>query len=135
MGSANMDAPLKSYVEKHFKAGKRDLYAAFILRCLDLCRPQGRVAMITQQSWMFLRSFAELRGGAAGLLHTSAVESLAHLGEYGFEEAAAAGAFAAMFVLWNSKPTPEHRMVAFRLVGLKSPAGKARVLREAAVVA
>jgi len=40
-----------------------------------------------------------------------------------------------MFVLWNSKPTPEHRMVAFRLVGLKSPAGKARVLREAAVVA
>ena len=135
MGSANMDAPLKSYVEKHFKAGKRDLYAAFILRCLDLCRPQGRVAMITQQSWMFLRSFAELRGGAAGLLHTSAVESLAHLGSAAFEEISGEVVQSVMFVLGNGRPTPEHRMVAFRLVGLKSPAEKARVLREAAVVA
>ncbi|MCZ7570454.1 MAG: BREX-1 system adenine-specific DNA-methyltransferase PglX [Ardenticatenaceae bacterium] len=61
MGSGNMDAPLKNYVSRHYPSGKRDLYAAFILRCLELCRPNGRVAMVTQQSWMFLRSFADLR--------------------------------------------------------------------------
>jgi hypothetical protein len=61
MGSGNIDAPLKRYIEQHYKPGKRDIYAAFILRCLELCCLDGRVAMITQQSWMFLRSFAEAR--------------------------------------------------------------------------
>lgn len=44
MGSKNMDAPLREYVERHYKPGKRDLYAAFILRCLELASPGGRVA-------------------------------------------------------------------------------------------
>ena len=61
MGSKNMPDTLKKYVEAHYKPGKRDLYAAFILRCLSLCLSSGRVAMVTQQSWMFLRSFADLR--------------------------------------------------------------------------
>lgn len=134
MGSGNMDAPLKSYIEKQFKPGKRDLYAAFILRCLSLCRAAGRVAMITQQSWMFLRSFAELRGGADGLLRASTVESLAHLGAGGFEEISGEVVQNAMFVLGNHRPNPEHRLAAFRLVGLKSPAEKARVLREAVII-
>jgi hypothetical protein len=131
MGSANMDAPLKSYIERHFKPGKRDIYAAFILRCLSMTRAGGRVAMITQQSWMFLRSFADLRGGEGGLLYTSAVEALAHLGSAAFEEISGEVVQNVMFVLANSNPAPTHRMTAFRLVGLRSPGEKARVLREA----
>jgi hypothetical protein len=61
MGSKNMELPLKKYVEKYYSSGRRDLYAAFILRCLELCQFKGRVAMVTMQSWMFLRSYAELR--------------------------------------------------------------------------
>src|SRR5260370_19710058 len=93
MGSKNMDVPLKKYVEKYFPSGKRDLYATFILRSIELCRPYDRVAMVTQQSWMFLRSFAELRaisdeklpealkrGVFTGLLQETRIESLAHLG-------------------------------------------------------
>ncbi|MDI9547714.1 MAG: hypothetical protein QM346_08930, partial [Chloroflexota bacterium] len=64
MGSGNMDTPLRRYVEAHYKPGKRDLYAAFILRCLELAYYGGRVAMVTQQSWMFLKSFAALRAVA-----------------------------------------------------------------------
>lgn len=131
MGSKNMPDLLKKYVEQQYKAGKRDLYAAFILRCLDLCLSNGRVAMVTQQSWMFLRSFADLRAGEAGLLRVSSIEALAHLGEYSFEDASAAGAFATMFVLANAAPHPTHRIAAFRLVGIKYPAEKARMLREA----
>lgn len=37
MGSKNMGPVLRKHVEKHFTAGKRDLYAAFILRGLDCC--------------------------------------------------------------------------------------------------
>ncbi|PDW00253.1 hypothetical protein [Candidatus Chloroploca asiatica] len=35
-------------------------------------------------------------------------------------------------MLGNARPTSTHRIVAFRLVGLKSPQEKAKVLREAA---
>ena len=140
-----MDMPLKRYIEQYYKPGKRDIYAAFILRCLQLCRSNGRVAMITQQSWMFLRSFAELRalphdqlaeaqkkGQYTGLLRESSIEALAHLGPNGFEEISGEVVQNAMFVLANRAPSAEHRMIAFRLVGLKSAAEKGRVLREAA---
>src|SRR5260370_36282181 len=99
MGSKNMDTPLKKYVEKYYPSGKRDLYATFILRCTEMCRPDGRVAMVTMQSWMFLRSFAELRampeeklgeaykkGLFTGLLRETSIEALAHLGPKAFEE-------------------------------------------------
>ena len=55
MGSKNMGPVVKRYVERHYVPGKRDIYAAFILRCLELARNRGRVAMVTQQTWMFLR--------------------------------------------------------------------------------
>jgi len=149
MGSKNMSAPLKSYVSRHYPAGKRDLYAAFILRCLELCRHGGRVAMITQQSWMFLSSFAELRAGAAeqegtakkpnkpnsavfrGLLRETTIEGLAHLGPNAFEEVSGEVVQSTMFTLQATPPHAEHRITALRLVGLKSAGEKARILREA----
>jgi len=142
MGSKNMDMLLKKYVEKYYPSGKRDLYATFILRCLELCRPNGRVAMVTQQSWMFSRSFVDLRampeeklietlkqGKFTGILRQTNVEVLAHLGEYAFEEAAAAGAFVVMFTIANGQPSKEHRVVAFRLVGVRSADEKAQNLK------
>src|SRR5579875_671820 len=143
MGSKNMETLLKRYVEKYYPAGKRDLYAAFILRCLELCRPGGRVAMVTMQSWMFLRSFAELRampeeklreirkpGTFTGLLRETSVEVLAHLGPNAFEEIGGEVVQSAMFAFANRRPSNEHELVAFRLVGLKSPREKAEMLQE-----
>ena len=129
MGSKNMDKPLKTYVKTHYTAGKRDLYAAFIQRCLDLSDSGGRVAMITQQSWMFLRSFADLRalpqnklanahkkGHFTGLLRETSIEALAHLGANAFEEISGEVVQSVMFTIANHVPSAEHRMVAFRLV-------------------
>ncbi|HRJ42722.1 MAG TPA: hypothetical protein PL105_12630, partial [Caldilineaceae bacterium] len=144
MGSKNMDTPLKKYVESHYKPGKRDLYAAFILRCLQLVRPGGRVAMITQQSWMFLKSFADLRalpeeklaaarqkGEFSGLLRETAIEGLAHLGPNAFEEISGEVVQSAMFTLARSAPTAEQRMVAFRLTGGSDPLLKSQLLMRA----
>ena len=141
MGSKNMETLLKKYVEKYYPAGKRDLYAAFILRCLELCRPDGRVAMVTMQSWMFLRSFAELRvmpeaklreirkpGTFTGLLRETSIVALAHLGPNAFEEISREVVQSAMMILTNRKPRNEHRMIAFRLTGLRSPQGKSASL-------
>src|SRR5207245_10376517 len=102
-----MGPRLKTYVQRHYSKGKRDLYAAFIQRCLQLAGHRGKVAMVTQQSWMFLRSFTELR---KGVLEQQSIECLAHLGEHGFEDPAAAGAFVALFVLTQVLPASEHRL-------------------------
>jgi hypothetical protein len=73
MGSGNMDTPLRKFVEGRYAPGKGDLYAAFILRCLDFCQPGGRVAMVTQQSWMFQRSFATRLVMANERLHNAKI--------------------------------------------------------------
>lgn len=134
---------LKKYVERHYAPGKRDLYAAFILRCRQLALPGGRVAMVTQQSWMFLRSFADLRavgedmlekvgaGTFRGLLRDATVETLVHLGENAFDDPDAAGAFVAVFTLTHTPPAPGRRLTAFRLVGPKSAEEKALLLQRA----
>jgi SAM-dependent methyltransferase len=142
MGSKNMGPVVKQYVGRHFPAGKRDLYAAFILRCLQFAAGRGRVAMVTQQSWMFLRSYADLRAldeekrrrsprAFAGLLRETTIEVLAHLGPRAFAEIGGEVVNTAMFVLANAPPAPEHRLTAFRVVGPKSPGEKEGLLREA----
>lgn len=139
MGSKNMGPVLKRYVEQHFTAGKRDLYAAFILRCLELARPEtGRVAMVTQQSWMFLRSFADLRAldeenlkkatSFKGILRETSIETLAHLGPGAFGEISGEVVNIVLFTLAKKEPKEDHRLTAFRLIGPKSPEEKDRLL-------
>jgi len=142
MGSKNMGLILKRFVERQFGPGKRDLYAAFILRCLELAKNGSRVAMVTQQSWMFLRSFADLRAldaekspkaGQAfgGILRDTTIEALAHLGPRAFTEIGGEVVNIVLFVLAKTEPTDSHRLTAFRLVGPKSPEEKDALLLEA----
>jgi len=144
MGSGNMDAPLRSYVEHHYTTGRRDLYAAFILRCVELAKPEGRASMVTQQSWMFLRSYAELRAVAednliaavkkrafTGLLRETAVEGLIHLGPHAFEEISGEVVQSAMLTLAKRIASRHHRILAFRLNGMKTAADKDFALRVA----
>lgn len=140
MGSGNMGQVLKEFVAKHYKQGKHDLYAAFILRNRELAEEDGYVAMVTQQSWMFLRSFADLRalseeklkkakpGQFTGLLRETSIETLAHLGPGAFAEISGEVVNIALFTLRNALPTSDHRMTAFRLIGPKSPEEKDALL-------
>ena len=54
MGSA-------SYVELHYPIGKTDLYAAFLLRGLELAKSGGLSAMLTMRNWMFIKQYFALR--------------------------------------------------------------------------
>jgi hypothetical protein len=142
LGSRQMTPSLREFIEKFYPSGKRDLYAAFILRCLKLCRPNnGRVAMITMQGWMFQRSFADLRmvpeeqliedrkkSKFKGILRETSVEAIAHLGANAFEEITGEVVQNMMFILENRLPDNRHRIVAIRLVGLKSAKDKSASL-------
>lgn len=127
-GSKNLDPPVKTFVERGYKDGKRDLYAAFIIRCLEFAHNGGYVGMITQQSWLFLRSFVKLR---ERVLTNAAVTSLAHLGAGSFEEISGEVVNVALFTLRKDVPGAGHRIDAFRLVGPRSPGEKNRLLRQA----
>jgi len=143
MGSGNMGPVLKKYVERHYTPGKRDLYAAFVLCCQLLTHIGGRLAMVTQQSWMFLHSFSNLRAveeeklgklernAFKGLLREASLETIAHLGPGAFGEISGEVVNTALFTLANVEPDPEHRLTAFRLVGPKSAEEKDDLLREA----
>lgn len=136
MGSKNMGEMIKKYVAKQYVSGKSDLYAAFILRCRELARKGGRVAMVTQQSWMFQNYYANLRNwdeqefnkrnkdNFRGLLRETCIETLAHLGEHGFHDSSAAGAFVVLFILSNEIANSQHKIKSLRLIGFQNPSEK-----------
>ncbi|GAA2435252.1 BREX-1 system adenine-specific DNA-methyltransferase PglX [Mycolicibacterium llatzerense] len=82
MGSGNMEPVLANFAKREYPLAKIDLYAMFIDRCFDLVDSAGAVAMVTQDSWMFLGDYSKYR---AWLLKHGSVATLAHLGTSAFD--------------------------------------------------
>jgi hypothetical protein len=82
MGSANMDTVLAQFARSEYPLAKIDLYAMFIDRCFEFVDAIGAVAMVTQDSWMFLGAYAKYR---AWLLNRGSLTNLAHLGTSAFD--------------------------------------------------
>jgi hypothetical protein len=55
------------YITKTYPLGKADLYAAFLLRGLELVRDGGVSAMLTMRNWMFLKQYTALREHLLGM--------------------------------------------------------------------
>ena len=51
------DFLILQYVGRHYPHGKHDLYAAFLLRGLELTRAGGLSSMITMRNWMFIMQY------------------------------------------------------------------------------
>ena len=49
------------YVATHYRLGKADLFAAFLLRGLELVREGGVSSMLTMRNWMFIKQYSEFR--------------------------------------------------------------------------
>jgi hypothetical protein len=141
MGSKNMGGLLRNYTASHYSAGKRDLFACFILRCLEMTHSRGRIAIVTQQSWMFLRSFADLRASDVkklshirdidfkGLLRDASFEVLAHLGAGAFEEISGEVVKTVLIVLAKFACEPTHRVLIIAPESRTDPIRKDRELR------
>ncbi|HZC06805.1 MAG TPA: BREX-1 system adenine-specific DNA-methyltransferase PglX [Ktedonobacterales bacterium] len=143
MGTRTMGAGLKIFISKHYAAGKHDLYAAFVLRCLELVHTDAHLGMVTQQSWMFLQTFADLRAlddlqqrrapdAFPGLLRATCIDTLVHLGPGAFSEISGEIVNIALFTLRRSEVTPIHQLTSFRLIGPRGVREKAAELQKAA---
>ncbi len=83
MGARGMNPMMAGYLKEDYSIGKADLFAAFLLRCFDMTKPDSYVATINQQSWMFLSTFEALR---KYILKNTTTISMLHLGPRAFEE-------------------------------------------------
>jgi hypothetical protein len=83
MSNRNMNPEMSKFMKLNYKKSKGDLYSAFIERCAELLADGGRLAMITQQSFMFISSFEDLR---LMLSNATAIETMVHTGPRAFPE-------------------------------------------------
>ena len=93
------------YIEKQYPLGKADLYAAFLLRGLQLVRDGGVSAMLTMRNWMFIKQYSGLR---EGLLEQFDLRTLGDLNSGAFQEISGVVVSVAMTVFANDRPTDEH---------------------------
>lgn len=76
MGSGNMDSRLTRYATDEFPTSKSDLFAMFIERSFELVLARGYSAMVTMESWMFLRSYRQLR---EVIVARKSIKSMVHM--------------------------------------------------------
>lgn len=126
MGSRNFSASLKANLDRILPDGKSDLYSAFLVRGLDLVTSSGVLAMVTMQSWMFLKSYDELR---ERLLDEGRLSSMLHLGTRAFD--AIGGEVVSTTAFAITKGRGEARGTFIRLVDLNSEMAKSVAAREA----
>lgn len=77
MSRRKMNKTLADLIAQEYPEGKGDLYAAFILRNLELVRERGWVGMLTMHSFMFISSYEKLR---RSISDEAAIQTMAHLG-------------------------------------------------------
>ena len=84
LGVSVCNQKVNNYVKENYFKTKTDLFAVFMIKCSTMLARHGLFAMINQHSWMFLKSFTELRKNIACL----DTINMAHLGARAFEEIA-----------------------------------------------
>jgi len=98
MGSSGMGSMLSEFIKKNYKESKADLFAVFIEKCDCLTKNSGFISMITQQSWMFLSSYEEVRR----MILFKNIINMIHLGARAFEEIAGEVVQTVSFVIQKS---------------------------------
>jgi hypothetical protein len=77
MGGKGMNPALKDYAKATFPDSKSDLFAMFMERGFEWCKPSGFNSMVTMQSWMFLSSYEAMR---EKLLTQRTLSCMVHMG-------------------------------------------------------
>ena len=96
MGKKSLNSTLSNYMDKYYEKGKSELYSTFILKCMDLTKRNGYMAMITIHTWMFISSFENLR---EEVLNRFTIDTMVHTGAATFEELNSFNVLATSFCL------------------------------------
>lgn len=83
MAITNTNKALYAWITEAFALSKADLYSSFIQRCEQFSEVNGLYSMITQQSWLSLSSFEELR---IQQFSNNTILNMPQIGARGFDE-------------------------------------------------
>jgi hypothetical protein len=133
LGRRKQDDFLKDYCERVYPDAKADLATCFIERCLEFCLQGGAAALVTPQSWLFLRTYKKLR---ERLLSESEFDIIVRLGPNAFQDMNWWAATTAMFSLGRRQCFEEHLFTGLDVAHVHEPQDKAQelVMRRAAVL-
>lgn len=84
IGNKFLPGDMRTFIEKNYKNYKSDIFSAFMVRILKMCKPNGHIGMLTPYVWMFISTYEELR---KKVLSETSITSLVQL-EYNAFEAA-----------------------------------------------
>jgi type II restriction/modification system DNA methylase subunit YeeA len=84
ISSSRMEGALKQYIETNYPDTKSDLFATFIIRCLELCVDDGLTGYMSPFVWMFISSYEKLR---EKIINEHLLNNLIQLEYSGFEGA------------------------------------------------
>ncbi|HEY5590337.1 MAG TPA: BREX-1 system adenine-specific DNA-methyltransferase PglX [Paludibacter sp.] len=84
ISSSRMEGTLKQFVESYYPETKSDLFATFIIRCLELCNENGLTGYMSPFVWMFISSYEKLR---ESIINNNLINNLIQLEYSGFEGA------------------------------------------------
>ncbi|EFK06071.1 conserved hypothetical protein [delta proteobacterium NaphS2] len=127
----NMSSFIAKHLDENYPNTKSDLYSAFIIRCLELAISVGKVAMVTQQSFMFIKAYEKMR---KDLRKIAFVDSMAHLGPKAFPNITGEKVNTTAFILCketSKQKRLEHQGIYFRLVRERDSQAKWRRFEEA----
>ena len=118
LGRGKQSDQLKRFCESHHPDAKGDIATVFVSRFFGWLGEHGSQAVVTPWNWLFLTTYRKFR---ERLLKNRTLNAVARLGEHAFEDAQAAGAFAALNLLSADRPEPEWRMVG---IDVSAPRGQ-----------
>lgn len=84
MSSSNMSPQLLDFIKKNYSDYRADLFSAFMVRCMELAKPDGELGFLTPYVWMFIQSYEKLRRLIFG---KKSLETLIQLEYSAFNEA------------------------------------------------
>ena len=120
MGGKGMNIKLANYAAKNYPDSRGDLYAVFMELGRAYLKRYVYMAMINQQSWMFLTSYNALR---EKIINSNTIINMMHLGPHAFEEIGGEVVQTSAFVLGNYS-LPGYAGYYIRLVDIDSPRQK-----------
>lgn len=84
MGNKYLNPKLKEFLKENYIGFEKDLFSAFMMRDLQLCKESGHLGFMSPFVWMFISSYSDLRGY---LISQSTITSVIQLEYSGFDGA------------------------------------------------
>lgn len=127
MGRKYMNSRLKTFIDIVYKDTKNDLYSVFIERCISLTKQNGFIGMITQNSFMFIKTYEKVRNL---ILNNTVIEQLAHLGPRAFDDISGEKVNTTMFILKKSNNVQGHTGMYIKLDDIKNATKKRKIMEQ-----